>query len=286
VNDVNPPDTKDRWKLAAVAGVGILMAALGSIIASNFVPTSEPVGVVAKDLSTTTTDSEAVTTTASVPIAIATGTPSSSTITNPAAPAAIEVSETVVDFGNTSTSDSLQLSNTGGTAATWTIRSSDPGVTTSPTDGELGPGEVAEIGVTLDRDVIAEGELGAVLTFSWGGNEVQLFVQGVQTDNPVIIGPKSSPSTVIAQTGAGCDPSKTTITVRVKDTSEIAAVIVRWSNGVSVVETPMTAVDAENYTAVIGPFVEVVSPNVKIVAMDVYDNAGGAPVPLDVIACP
>lgn len=283
---MNPRDKKDRWKLLAVAGVGIVLAALGSFIASNLAPSSATAGVVAEDPSTTTTDSRAVPTTASIPTAIATDTPSSSTVAIPPAPAAIEVSETVVDFGDASTNVSFGLGNTGGSSGAWTIQSSDPAVTTNPTFGELGPGEIADVIATLDRDAIAEGELGAVLTLAWGENEVQLFVQGVHADNPVIIAPRSSPSTVVAQTGAGCSPSKTTITVRVKDTSEIADVIVRWSNGASVVETPMAAVDAENFQAVIGPFVEVVSPNVKIVATDVHDNAGGAPVPLDVVACP
>jgi len=279
-------DKKDWLKLTVVAVVAIVLAGLGTIIASNVAPASSPVGPVAIDATISTIAPNVSTTTVPPPLAVATEIPSLSTTSIPAAPAAIEVSETIIDFGDNASTVSLELTNTGGTIGAWTVRSSDPEVSVSPSDGELGPGEVAKIAATLDRGVVAEGEFGATLTLVWGDQKVQLFVQAVHADNPVIIAPKSSPSTVVAQTGAGCDPSKTTITVRVKDRSEIADVIVRWSNGVSVVETPMAAVDVENYKAVIGPFVEVVSPNVKIVATDVHENAGGAPVSLSVIACP
>ena len=274
---------KDWLKLTAVAVVAIVLAGLGTIIASNVAPASSPVGPVASEATTSTMTTTVTATTVPQPLAVAAD---SSSTTVPTEPAEIEVSDTVVEFGDTGTTVNLELTNIGGTTSTWTIESSEPAISTSPTEGEIESGEVVEVSALLDRTVVAEGELGAILTVFWGDQEVQVFVQGVHADNPVIIAPKASPSTVVAQTGADCSPGKTTITVRVKDTSEIAEVIVRWSNGASVVETTMTLSDVENYKAVIGPFVEVVSPNVKVVAKDVHDNAGGAAVPLSVVACP
>lgn len=275
------PPNKDWWKLAAVAAVGVVLAGLGTVIASNFAPPSTLAGPVAAP-AVTTTEALITTTTQSLfvaPVAAASAT------TLAAEPAVLEVAESILDFGEGDTSVNFDLTNSGEGDGSWSIASSDPNVTTDPSDGQISPGEVVAVSATFDRTTAAEGELAAVLALTWDDNELQIVVQGIQADNPVIIAPKATPSTVLAQTTTGCSPSKTTVTARIKDTSELAEVIVRWSKGGSIVETPMSAVDEENYQAVIGPFAEVVSPNAKIVATDVFDNAGGAALSLTVAPC-
>lgn len=277
------PPNKDWWKLVAVAAVGIVLAGVGTLIASNLAPSSASADPVAAP-TVSTTDTRVTITTVATPVVTSSGGTSSTTLTSEAP--VLEVSDTTLDFGETDTDVSFQLSNAGGGTASWSIESPDASVTTDPEQGELGSGETQTVSVGLDRTTVSEGELGVTLTLSWNEEEIQVFVTGVHALNPVIVGPRATPSTVQVASGSLCTPTLATITVRVKDTSDLAEVIVRWSNGTSVEETPMSAVDVENYEAVIGPFTAVVSPNAKIVAKDVHDNAGGAPVALSVIACP
>lgn len=283
MNDVDSKDAKDWWKLGAVVALAIVLAGLGTIIASNYAPT--PVVVLPEAGLSTTTALVQPTTTAAPFVTVATRSPGQPATSLPAGPAVLGASETIFDFGDNGTTLSFKITNSGGTATSWVIRSSNPSVTASATEGEIGPDEVVEVSVLLDRTTVSEGELDADLKLEWGDEVVQLFARGVHSDNPVIIGPKASPTTVQQATDSSCDPTLSTITVRVKDSSDIAEVIVRWSNGSSTTETPMKAVDAENYRAVIGPFTTNAPPNVKIVARDVHDNAGGASVSLTVVDC-
>ncbi len=286
MNEVNSRDAKDRWKLGAVVAFAIALAGLGTIIASNLAPTPVLIDPVAAP-NTTTTSRETATTPASL-VTVATRASGQSSTSLPTAPAMLELSDTVFDFGDTDTTLGFEITNNGGTATSWAIHSSDPSVVASPADGGIGPGEVVEGSVSLDRTLVSEGELDAILTLEWGGEEQQIFIRGAHADNPIIIGPKATPSTVFSQGLSTCSPAKSTITVRVRDTSDIAEVLVRWSSGGNsvTVETPMELVDVESYTAVIGPFTTIASPNVKIVATDIHDNAGGAAVALTVLACP
>ena len=268
--------SREWWKLAAVGVVAVVLAGIGSVVATRVSPppTSQPVA--ASLASTPSTTEPAPTTTAVAPS------------TTPPEPAALELSDSVVDFGDSSDTASFEFTNSGGTAASWTITAPDGSVSVTPAAGEIVPGQVQTISVALDRTTVSEGELGTILTLGWDNNELQILAQGVHADNPIIIGPKATPSTVLVQTGSACDPAQTTITVRIKDSSDLAEVLVRWSSGSdgATVEASMNAVDEENYQAVIGPFSSVGSPDVKIVATDVHDNAGGAPVALTVVACP
>jgi len=272
------------WKLAAVAATAIVLAGLGSVIASNFSPPAADAGAMAAAADTTTTMVTPPTTAQAFEAAVAI-TPT--TAGAPTAPAVLETSDTIVEFGEDGTTIDFDVTNTGGTASAWVVQSSDPSFTTSPADGEVAAGESETITVNVDRTTLAEGEFDSILTLLWEDQELQIFVQGVQFDNPIIIGPRATPPTVFAQTLSTCSPAKTIITVRVKDTSELAEVLVRWTSdgdGVTT-ETPMSATGEETFEAEVGPFASTTA-SVKVVAKDIYDNAGGAAVPLTVAVCP
>lgn len=279
-------DKKDWWKLAAVAAVAVALAGLGTVIASNLAPSSASRGSETAQPNTTTAK-QTLTTIVSGPAATTSSSLSSST-TIGGAPAFIEPSDTILEFGDTDTTHGLDLTNTGETPASWTILSANASLTASPSAGEIEAGEVESVSIVLDRQTLDEGELDATLTLTWDNSEQQIFVRGVHAENPIIIGPTATPSIVFSQGLSTCSPAKTTITVRVKDTSELAGVLVRWTSGGDggTVEVLMTAVDEENYQAVIGPFTTIAPPNVKIVARDIHDNAGGAAVALVVAPCP
>ena len=285
MSEGNSKETRDWLKLVAVVGVGVVLAGVGTILVSNLAPSSITAGAVIA-LASTTTQRQIATSTLPTPV-VATAATSPATSLG-AVPAAIEMSESIFDFGDTATTASFDLTNTRGVSASWSIQSSTSSVSTSPEGGDVGAGGVETVSITVHRETLDEGEWDAILTLVWGGGEQQIFVRGLHSDNPIIIGPTATPSTVYSQGLSACDPAETTITVRVKDTSELAEVVVRWSGGGdgSLVDTPMATVDGENYQAVIGPFNTIAPPIVKVVARDIHDNAGGAPVPLAVVACP
>ena len=158
------PPNKDWWKLAAVAAVGVVLAGLGTVIASNFAPPSTLAGPVAAP-AVTTTEALITTTTQSLfvaPVAAASAT------TLAAEPAVLEVAESILDFGEGDTSVNFDLTNSGEGDGSWSIASSDPNVTTDPSDGQISPGEVVAVSATFDRTTAAEGELAAVLALATG----------------------------------------------------------------------------------------------------------------------
>ena len=189
----------------------------------------------------------------------------------------------IADMGEEGSIAEFKVTNVGGSATEWQLSGGNPALSFGPSSGELGPAETVSIVVNLDREISEEGELGTELSLTWGDGDLDLFVQWMHNVNPIIIGPKASPSTVFA--GGECTPSKTTVTVKVRETSELAEVYVRWSDGSTTHETPMTQEDEEVWKAVIGPFPAAVDPNTKVTAIDIHENAGGAPFALTVAPC-
>ena len=153
----------------------------------------------------------------------------------------------------------------------------------SAASGELPAGESASIAVTLNREGISEGDLAETITITHAAGEESVPVTGSHEDNPIIHNPQASPSTV---TVAGCSGSTTTISARVRDTSELERVFVRWSpDGSATTETELSLAGNDIYQGTIGPFSAPQSASMRVIAFDVRGNAGGARVSVTVNAC-
>jgi hypothetical protein len=230
---------------------------------------------------------DATTTTGSTPSTSVAGDTTTPPTSQPPSPAAIEVSTDTVDFGDDATVGELTVSNSGGQAAEWALATSSEGVALSADRGELEGGDSVVIDLSLDRDVVEEGEFSETLTLTWSGGEVEIAIVGTHDADPIIHNPQASPAQVAVSNDSECANTQTTISARVRDNSPLESVVVRWSpDGGSPRETEMVAVGTDMFESVVGPFTAEGNTDVRVIAFDDRSNAGGATVVIEVLPCP
>lgn len=261
----------------AIGLVGILIAGQVEPIAHTATPTTAPA---LSAPPSTAPDSSGVTPT-TTPAGDAAG-----TTVEALTPANVEFSTDTVDFGLDAIAAEFDMTNTGGEATDWTAVSSSEAIAFSASTGSLPPGETVTLRASLDRTLIAEGELSETITIQWGDSQSEIAVTGSYEDNPVIHNPSASPAE-LKVSGGSCSPTQSTISARIRDTSNIESVIVRWSpDGATSQETPMISVGNDMFEGVIGPFTAAQSATVRVVAFDEWGNAGGASITVPVTDCP
>ena len=271
----------DWAKLAAVAVVALVLGLIGILVAAG----SEPVTAPPVEASATTTTTVTSTTSSTSVLAPASPPPTGAdTTTTVAVEGEIEVVTSSVDFGEASTEAVIEIVNTGQGSASWTAESSSEAIVLSAATGELGTSETSNITLTLNREGITEGDLSETITISHSAGDVAVAVTGSHEDNPIIHNPQASPSTV---TVGGCSGSTATVSARVRDTSELERVFVRWSpDGSATTETALSLAGNDIYQGTVGPFTTPQTASMRVIAFDVRGNAGGARLSLTVNACP
>ena len=278
--DVSP--IPEQWRpIAAYIAVSLILSLIGMGIAADFervtpttTTTDEP--LITRTPSTTTTTVAGATTT----------TAASSTTLEAAAPGALQVSTESIDFGADSTTGQFQIGNAGATPGDWTMTTSSEALSVSIGSGTLEPGQSVTIDVALERNLLAsEGEISESLTVTWSGGEAVVAAVGSNVANPIIHNPQASPAEV--KVDSGCGGAHTTVSARIRDTSPLESVVVRWSpDGSGGTETAMNSIGDDMFEAVIGPFSTAQTADLRIVAFDALGNAGGAGVTVTVVPCP
>jgi hypothetical protein len=274
----------DLAKLAVFGVITVILGLIGLAVAARFDPLEPPVpdagGVEQPSISTTVAPGGSDPTTTVNWDDTATSAPATSV-------AVFEVSTDTIDFGDDGTTARFDVTNTGGQPAEFTVSASSESIGLSASGQELAAGETATYEVALERETIEEGEIAETITVAWDGGSVGVSVVGAQLGNPIMHNPQARPSTVQVDGGSGCSDIRTTVSVRVRDSSTLASVVVRWSpDGGGTREEPMSDVGGDVYEAVIGPFTAAQSAEVRMVATDELGNAGGASVTVAVVACP
>lgn len=275
-----------EWRMPGLfAAITLVVGVIGILIAGQVEPFSHsvtPTTVPAVSAPPSTSpDSPGVTPTTSPTNA------STETTIATLAPAKIELSTDTVDFGAEGIAAEFDMTNTGEQAADWTAVSSSEAIAFSAATGSLPPGETVTLRVSLDRSLIDEGDLSETITIQWGEGEAEVKATGTHEDNPIIHNPRANPAEVLVSGGDGCSPTQTTVSARIRDTSKIESVVVRWSaDGSNGQETPMISVGNDMFEGVVGPFTAAQTATVRIVAFDEWGNAGGASITLPVTACP
>jgi hypothetical protein len=284
-----------EWvRLGIFAVVTVVLGLIGLAVAAQFdpldpqptIPVSEapqqPGGA-----TTTTLDSATTTSDGSTGSTSDSGSSTTTPTTVPSSPADFEVSTETIDFGGDATVNQFEIANSGGSPGTWQVAVSSQAISLSSGEGELAAGETATVEMSLDREGIEEGDIEETITVSWDGGEVELAVVGSHEDLPVIHNPQASPASVEVSGDDECTNDRTTISARVRDTSPLESVVVRWSpDGGAQQETAMESVGNDMFEAVIGPFTNVQTAEARIVAFDDRGNAGGASTSVAVTACP
>lgn len=280
-----------EWmNIGLFAVITLVVGLIGLVVSAQFEPIERPPGNTnSPAASATTTTSVEASPGSSAPGSTTGTTPDQGTPSSTAArePAALVVSTDSVNFGEDGTSNEIELTNTGGQVAEWEITSSSGAIAPSAGRGELEPGGAVTIELTLDRENIGEGDLDETLTVTWSGGQEQIVVTGSHEDNPIIHSPTASPSSVQVSGDSECTNTRTTVLARVRDTSELESVVVRWSpDGGSQQETAMSSIGDDMFEAVIGPFTAVQTAEARVVAFDERGNAGGASTQVAVVECP
>ena len=150
-------DRGDWWKLAAVGGVALAVAWIGSSLASNFEPLEIPADEPIASRPVTTTEVTETTTRSLSTVVPSTGSTTAPTVA--LGPALLEFSAATIDFGEVDEDEEVQLTNTSGTDASWAISTGHPGVSVLPGDGEIAAGETLVLAIGLDRSQISEGQI-------------------------------------------------------------------------------------------------------------------------------
>ena len=277
-------DKRDWWLLGGVAIAAVLLSLIGFSIASRYQPSGE--AALAPVAESTTSTSTEPSTTAVSPLPVPSEQTTTTATTAEPETAAIALSETVLDFGEGENSIQVQIEHVEGGPADWELASENAGVSADPSSGRIEAGATVNVTVTIDRSELGEGEFEGTMTLNWADGQETVGLLAVSEDNPIIHNPQASPSTVQVGSGSECSPTRTTISARVRDTSEVDQVIARWSpDGSATRETAMNPVGNDIYEGVIGPYGATGNYSVKIVAFDVRGNAGGASVAVAVVDC-
>ncbi len=268
--------------------VTVVVGLIGFTVSARFEPLDPPSGgagpgaiSVTTTTTTTTTAPESATTTDGE------STTSTTVSSDTTQPGSLSVSAESVDFGAEGIAGQFEIINDGGGPAGWSLESSSDAISLSSSEGETAGGESTAIDLSLNRDEIEEGELSEAVTLTWDGGQIEIAVAATHEDNPIIHNPQASPSSVEVSGDEECTNTQTTVSARIRDTSPLESVVVRWSpDGGGEQETEMTAVGNDMFEAVIGPFTVERSATARVVAFDERGNAGGANTTVNVVACP
>lgn len=267
--------------------VTVVVGLIGFAVSARFDPLDPPSNAAPSGAITATTTT---TTTTTVPSSATTtdGESTSTTVSSDTTlPGSLSVSAESVDFGSDGIAGDFDIINDGGGPAGWSLESSIDAISLSSAEGETAGGESTAIDLSLNRDEIEEGELAETVTLTWEGGQIEIPVVATHEDNPIIHNPEASPSSVEVSGDEECTNTQTTVSARIRDTSPLESVVVRWSpDGGGEQETEMTAVGNDMFEAVIGPFTAERSATARIVAFDERGNAGGATTTVNVVACP
>lgn len=267
--------------------VTVVVGLIGFAVSARFDPLDPPSSGAPPGAITATTTTTTTTTMPSSATTAAGESTSTTVSSDTTLPGSLSVSAESVDFGAEGIGGEFEIINDGGGTAGWSLEASTDAISLSSGEGETAGGESTAIELSLDRGGIEEGELSETVTLTWDGGQIEIAVVATHEDNPIIHNPQASPSSVEVSGDAECTNTQTTVSARVRDTSPLASVVVRWSpDGGGEQETAMTAVGNDMYEAVIGPFTVERSATARIVAFDERGNAGGANTTVNVVACP
>ncbi len=286
---VRPPWlTEERLRIVMFVVVTVVVGLIGVAVSARFEPLDPPPsrrtppGAISATTTTTTTTTVPDSATTTDVESTSTTVSSDTTL-----PGSLSVSAESVDLGAEGIAGQFEIINDGGGPAGWSLDSSTDAISLSSGEGETAGGESTVIDLSLDREEIEEGELSETVTLSWGEGQIEIAVVATHEDNPIIHNPQASPSSVEVSGDPVCTNTQTTVSARIRDTSPLESVVVRWSpDGGGEQETQMTAVGNDMFEAVIGPFTVERSATARIVAFDERGNAGGATTTVNVVACP
>lgn len=196
------------------------------------------------------------------------------TDTTLAAPGELRVSSRTLRLGSRK-SDSVRLSNAGGTALTYTVKPRVSWLSVSRGSGSLEPGARSGLTITADRSTLGEGSSTGTVAVTWSGGTLLVTVQ-VTVDKPPVIGQ--------IQVGGPTDCSGRTLTTTVDD-ANLQSVRVSWSGNSGTGQKAM-APSGGGWSADIGPFPIGGTVTATVTAVDTAGHTTTRQTSFNVDPCP
>lgn len=236
---LGPPAARSRRGLAAIGGVLLLLLGVLAVVllwpgGADTENAVDPVPTSSAPTTAPATPPPAATTAPVAPVATTPGAPSSSAPTTASsaptsaptsiAPATgdLRASTRSVDLGSTGTSQTVRLTNAGGSPVRFTARSRTSWLSLSTAGGTVAAGSSAGLRVVASRAGLAEGTHRGEVAVTWSGGTIVVAVT-LTVNRPPAVG-------AIATSGTDCT---ITVSARVTDGSGVRSVQVRWSGAVS-----------------------------------------------------
>lgn len=165
----------------------------------------------------------------------------------------LRLSATTLDFGATSTAQTLEILNDGGAFLTWTAGAGSP-FSVAPAGGSVAPGDSVRVTVRLARAAAPEGRVeGAVEVGSDGGAQAVRLTASV--NHPPAVDPVTIDNPRLAQPPCSTAPTAASVQATVIDGSEVAGVTLRWRDASGAAgNRAMVAGSGGAYGGRLGPF--------------------------------
>jgi RNA polymerase sigma factor (sigma-70 family) len=198
----------------------------------------------------------------------------------PPPPGNLALSTTTIDLGATATSGRVQLTNTGGTALTWSIIGDTGPFRLSATTGTLAAGATADVVASIDRSALNEGSVrrGLTVASSAAGGAPITLAAAVERGPTVTI-------TTVNPTSIRCATGGTVfVGATVADESAIRSVEVQWSGPGAGGSSAMT-LRSGTWSGRAAPELVNGTWSVTVVASDARGNVGEAGTTVEVFGC-
>ncbi|NHA00661.1 hypothetical protein G5V59_13260 [Nocardioides sp. W3-2-3] len=225
-----------RGALAAAGGVLLLLLGVLAVVllwpgGDDTENAVDPVPTASTTPPTTTTTAPAAPapttpgaspTSAPTTTSAAASTPASAPPSVAAAPGDLRASTRSLDLGSRGTSDTVRLTNAGGSPVRFTARARTSWLSVSTGGGTIAAGSSTGLRITAGRAGLAEGRHRGEVAVTWSGGTILVAVT-LTVVRPPVVG-------AIATSGTDCT---ITVSAPVTDGGGVRSVQVRWSGAVS-----------------------------------------------------
>lgn len=228
--------SRRRRALVAVAAVLLLLAGVGVLAAlwpadgeDDLVAVDTPRSATSTPAAPSSTPSGTTAPTPSATATSASAAPSSteaSTDATVAAPGDLRVSTRSIDLGTERSSDTVRLSNVGGSPVDFTARPRVGWLSVSTGGGTLAAGSATDLRISANRSGLSEGTHRGQVAVTWSGGTVLVTVSVTVNRAPVI-------GALDIDVSSDCTSSGRTVTVTatITDVPGVRSATVSWGSG-------------------------------------------------------
>ncbi|MFC5731042.1 MULTISPECIES: sigma-70 family RNA polymerase sigma factor [Nocardioides] len=166
-----------------------------------------------------------------------------------ATPASLQVSTRVLDLGSRSSTGSVRLRNTGGTALEFTANPRAGWLDASPGSDSIEPGAATTLQISADRSALPEGASSGRVAVAWSGGTVLITVRLARD-----LAPRIGAIEVLEADECDATGRLVTVAATITDGSGVASTRVSWEGPSGATGQRTASRSADGWRATIGGF--------------------------------